>query len=153
MYVIPFSSVFLIFYPYYLTIFHWFISLYPLEFTGITKGNAAVVVLVSWLGLLFCKLPFPMFISPIFVYMLRLRPIAQRSGTPLPLRRAAILRRALHNIWNGCKRLHGRAFHGDVLATGQAFSPTLIQTSRPFRLILHIVYHCWDGAAIALCRI
>lgn len=39
------------FYSFYLVIFHWFISMYPLEFTGITPGGALVVVLFAWLGL------------------------------------------------------------------------------------------------------
>ncbi len=36
---------------FYLTVFHWFISMYPLEFTGITKGAALVVVFFAWIGL------------------------------------------------------------------------------------------------------
>lgn len=40
------------FYCYYLTVFHWFLNLYPLEFVdGMTKGGALAVVLVAWLGL------------------------------------------------------------------------------------------------------
>lgn len=31
--------------------FHWFIYLYPLEFTGMTKPAAVAVVLVAWIGL------------------------------------------------------------------------------------------------------
>ena len=40
------------FYGYYLTVFHWFLNLYPLDFVdGMTKGAAVAVVLVAWLGL------------------------------------------------------------------------------------------------------
>ncbi len=40
------------FYCYYLTVFHWFVHLYPLNFIdGMTKGAAVAVVLVAWLGL------------------------------------------------------------------------------------------------------
>ncbi len=40
------------FYFYSLTVFHWFLNLYPLEFIdGMTKGGALAVVLVAWLGL------------------------------------------------------------------------------------------------------
>ncbi len=40
------------FYCYYLTVFHWFLNLYPLDFVdGMTKGGALAVVLVAWLGL------------------------------------------------------------------------------------------------------
>ena len=42
----------LFFYCYYLTTFHWFLNLYPLDFVdGMTKGGALAVVLVAWLGL------------------------------------------------------------------------------------------------------
>ena len=36
---------------YGVTVFHWFIYLYPLEFTGMSKPAAAAVVVVSWIGL------------------------------------------------------------------------------------------------------
>lgn len=40
------------FYCYYLTVFHWFLNLYPLEFVdGMSKLGALAVVLVAWLGL------------------------------------------------------------------------------------------------------
>lgn len=39
------------FMSFYLTVFHWFLSMYPLEFAGITKGAAAVVVVFAWVGL------------------------------------------------------------------------------------------------------
>ena len=43
---------FFFFYCYYLTTFHWFLNLYPLDFVdGMTKGGALVVVLAAWLGL------------------------------------------------------------------------------------------------------
>lgn len=35
---------------YFLVVFHWFISMYPLEFTGISKGAAIFVVALAWIG-------------------------------------------------------------------------------------------------------
>ncbi len=37
--------------PYFLTVFHWFFYLYPLEFMGVTPGYALLIVLTCWLGL------------------------------------------------------------------------------------------------------
>lgn len=37
--------------PYFLTVFHWFFYLYPLEFMGVTPGYAMLIVLSCWLGL------------------------------------------------------------------------------------------------------
>jgi len=40
------------FYSFYLTCFHWFTYLYPLDFVdGMTKGGALAVVIVAWFGL------------------------------------------------------------------------------------------------------
>ena len=40
------------FYAFFLTCFHWFVYLYPLDFVeGMTKGGALAVILVGWLGL------------------------------------------------------------------------------------------------------
>lgn len=42
---------FLTVYVYYFMIYHWFVSLYPLDFVGLDKGASIVVVLAGWLGL------------------------------------------------------------------------------------------------------
>lgn len=42
---------FLFFMSEYLVVYHWFVSMYPLEFTGISKAGAAAVVLLGWVGL------------------------------------------------------------------------------------------------------
>ncbi|MCQ2428396.1 MAG: apolipoprotein N-acyltransferase [Clostridia bacterium] len=42
---------FLFFMSEYLVIYHWFVSMYPLEFTGMSKGAAVVVVIFGWVGL------------------------------------------------------------------------------------------------------
>lgn len=36
---------------YYIAIYHWFLYLYPMEFTGFSRGSALSVVLVAWFGL------------------------------------------------------------------------------------------------------
>lgn len=42
---------FLTVYVYYFVLYHWFVSLYPLDFVGLEKGAAAFVVAIAWLGL------------------------------------------------------------------------------------------------------
>ena len=43
---------FVFFYSFYLTCFHWFTYLYPLDFVdGMTKAGALAVVIVAWFGL------------------------------------------------------------------------------------------------------
>lgn len=42
----------LLFYmSFYLIVYHWFFYLYPLEFTGMSKGSAICVVLAAWIGI------------------------------------------------------------------------------------------------------
>lgn len=137
------------FYPYYLIVFHWLLSLYPLEFTGITKGDAAVVVLVSWLGLSLLQAAVSMFISPIFVYMLRLRPIAQHSGTS-PSLATPIYFAALYIIFEWMQTLTWAGVPWGRLAIGQAFSPALIQTAALFGSYAISFAIAATGAAIAL---
>lgn len=36
---------------YYLVMYHWFINFYPMEFAGVTKEMAALLVVVCWIGL------------------------------------------------------------------------------------------------------
>ncbi len=42
---------FLYFYPFYLVNWHWFIDLYPMEFAGISKGAAVLLIAICWFGL------------------------------------------------------------------------------------------------------
>ena len=37
--------------PYFLTVFHWFFYLYPMEFMGVSAGYAVLIVVTCWLGL------------------------------------------------------------------------------------------------------
>ena len=37
--------------PYFLTVFHWFFYLYPMEFLGVTPSYALLIVITCWLGL------------------------------------------------------------------------------------------------------
>ena len=42
---------FLFFMSEYLVVYHWFFAFYPLDFTGMSRASAAVVVMVAWVGL------------------------------------------------------------------------------------------------------
>lgn len=54
------------FFPFYFCVFHWFLALYPMEFAGVSKGEAAALVALCWVGLtllqtLFSALMFPLY--------------------------------------------------------------------------------------------
>ena len=42
---------FLTIFVYYFTIYHWFLSLYPLDFVGMDNASSVVVVIAGWFGL------------------------------------------------------------------------------------------------------
>lgn len=39
------------FMPFYLTIYHWFLAMYPLDFIDVSHAVALLIVLVAWIGL------------------------------------------------------------------------------------------------------
>ena len=46
-----FTLGFLFYFAYGLTYFHWFIALYPLDFTGLNNFESVVVILLAWVAL------------------------------------------------------------------------------------------------------
>ena len=54
-----------------LSIFHWFINLYPLDFAGMTKPAAAVVVVVAWAGLSLLQAIFAAFMPILLALLVR----------------------------------------------------------------------------------
>ena len=42
---------FLVVFTYYFVIYHWFLSLYPLDFIGMDNASSVVVVIAGWGGL------------------------------------------------------------------------------------------------------
>ena len=63
----------LYFLPFYLTIYHWFFYLYPMEFAGVDPSTAALLVLICWLGLSLLQTVFSALIFPLFSYLSRTR--------------------------------------------------------------------------------
>lgn len=59
----------LYFLPFYLTIYHWFFYLYPMEFAGVTPAAAAGLVAICWLGLSLLQTVFSALIFPLFSYL------------------------------------------------------------------------------------
>ena len=78
----------LYFLPFYLTIYHWFFYLYPMEFAGISKGAAFALVLTCWLGLSILQTIFSALIFPLFSYLSHTR-VLRRVPLLLPVLFAA----------------------------------------------------------------
>ncbi len=56
---------------FYLTALHWFLNLYPMEFLGVSRGEAAMLVAVCWLGLTLLQTIFAAFVFPLFGVLCR----------------------------------------------------------------------------------
>ncbi len=60
---------------YYLVAWHWFIELYPMEFAGITKGEAVVLIAICWVGLSLLQTVLSALLFPTFVLLARHRAV------------------------------------------------------------------------------
>ena len=64
--------------PFYLVVYHWFFYLYPMEFAGVTKAEAAVLVLICWLGLSLLQTVFSALVFPLFFWLCQTRLVKVR---------------------------------------------------------------------------
>ena len=60
---------------FYLTALHWFLNLYPMEFLGVSRGEAVMLVAVCWLGLTLLQTIFAALVFPLFGLLCRTTPI------------------------------------------------------------------------------
>ena len=78
------------FYGYYLVCWHFFLSMYPLDFIdGVTKGTAAAVVAISWFGLALLQALFGGFVFLLSGVIFRGR-ICEKLGILKPVVAAAL---------------------------------------------------------------
>lgn len=64
-----YGAGFLYFFSFYLTVFHWFLNLYPMEFAGVTPTEAAGLVAICWIGLSLLQTVFSALIFPLFGWL------------------------------------------------------------------------------------
>ncbi len=64
-----YGAGFLYFLSFYLTVYHWFFYLYPMEFAGVTPLQAAGLVAICWLGLSLLQTVFSALIFPLFGWL------------------------------------------------------------------------------------
>lgn len=117
---------FLYFYVYYLTVWHWFLQMYPLEFTGISKPSALAVVTVAWLGLPLWQASAALLQVPLFLFMSR-SPWLSHDGKPrasMPVAYAAVLA-----LFEWIQSLTWAGVPWGRLAIGQAYVPAAIGTA------------------------
>lgn len=109
-----------------LSIFHWFINLYPLDFAGMTKPAAAVVVIVAWFGLSLLQAVFAAFLPVIMAVIVRKSVVARcRMLTP-------IVAAALFAVFEWLQTLTWAGVPWGRLAIGQTRMSVMIKSASVF---------------------
>ena len=73
---------------FYLTSLHWFLNLYPMEFLGVSRGEAVLLVGICWVGLTLLQTVFAALVLPLFGLLCR-STVMERLAALVPLLFAA----------------------------------------------------------------
>ena len=73
---------------FYLTSLHWFLNLYPMEFLGVSRGEAVLLVGICWVGLTLLQTVFAALVLPLFGFLCR-STVMERLAALVPLLFAA----------------------------------------------------------------
>ncbi|MBR3863227.1 MAG: apolipoprotein N-acyltransferase [Clostridia bacterium] len=76
------------FFFFYLTSLHWFLNLYPMDFLGVSRGEAVLLVGVCWVGLTLLQTVFAALVLPLFGFLCRTA-VIERLASLVPLLFAA----------------------------------------------------------------
>ena len=117
---------FFFFMSFYTVIFHWFIYLYPLEFTGMTRASAAVVVAAGWIGLSLLQASVGGLVFVLFALIGRTH-IARRHRLLMPF-----VAGALWVVFEWSQTLFWTGVPWGRLPIGQTTMPVMIQTASLF---------------------
>ena len=112
------------FYAYYLVVWHWFLLMYPLDFTGLPRSGALAAVLTAWLGLPLFQAVFAMWQIPLFALAARSRAFYKENGAPRLS--APLLYAAMYAFFEWIQTIGWAGVPWGRLAIGQASVPTMI---------------------------
>ncbi len=112
------------FYPYYLTVWHWFLLMYPLDFTGLSPSVALTVVIVAWLGLPLIQTVFAMFQVPLFLITVKSK-FARTAIYP-------VIFACVYILFEGLQTLTWAGVPWGRLAIGQAYVPVFVRSASLF---------------------
>ncbi len=117
------------FYPYYLLVWYWFLTMYPLDFTGLSKPAAFVAIMFAWLGLPLLQALFAMLQVPIFLLISRSRFITGKKGNRLTM---PILYSLIYVVFEWSQILTWAGVPWGRLAIGQAYTPVFVAMAALF---------------------
>lgn len=70
---------FLYYFAFYMIALHWFLNLYPMDFLGVSKGEAVGLVAICWVGLSLLQTVFASLVFPLFGALCRMGVMARFS--------------------------------------------------------------------------
>ena len=121
---------FVYFYAYYLTVWHWFLQMYPLDFTEISRAGALIVVTVAWLGLPFLQAVCAMWQVVLFSLMSRSRLLTRDDGVMRMW--APFAYAAVYVVFEWTQTLTWAGVPWGRLAVGQSFIPVMVGSASLF---------------------
>ncbi len=116
----------LYFMSFYLVAFHWFLAMYPMEFTGMSRASALVVVMVAWIGLSGFQAVGSAFLFPIFAKLSKTEAV-KRFPIFKPL-----LAASLFAIFEWLQTFGWWGVPWGRLPIGQAYDSVMIQSASLF---------------------
>ena len=118
---------FLYFMGFYLTAFHWFITLYPLSFIDeMTKGAAAVVVAFAWIGLSLLQTSVSALV-PVLIAALARHGLCKSKKMLLPVGAAAV-----YTVFEWMQTLTWAGVPWARLSIGQTELPVMMKSASLF---------------------
>lgn len=112
------------FYPYYLTVWYWFLTMYPLDFTGLSPASALAAVLAAWLGLPLLQAAFAMLQVPLFLLAARSR-LSKKMLYP-------VICGGIYIFFEWMQTLTWAGVPWGRLAIGQAYVPVFVGSASLF---------------------
>ncbi len=112
------------FYPYYLVVWHWFLLMYPLDFTGLTPPAALAAVVAAWLGLPLIQALFAMLQVPLFLAVARSK-FAKKLLYP-------VIFGGIYTVFEWLQTFTWAGVPWGRLAIGQAYTPVFVRSASLF---------------------
>ncbi len=112
------------FYPYYLTVWYWFLTMYPLDFTGLSPVAALAAILAAWLGLPLLQALFAMLQVPVFFLASKSR-FAKKPLYP-------VIFGAIYIFFEWMQTLTWAGVPWGRLAIGQSYVPVFVNSASLF---------------------
>ncbi len=117
------------FYPFYLVVWYWLLTMYPLDFTGMSSGAALAAILIAWLGLPLLQALVAVLQVPLYLLSSRSCIMSDKKVLKLVL---PLVYGCVYIFFEWTETLTWAGVPWGRLAIGQAYTSVFIQTASLF---------------------